>query len=151
MIQFMNPELWLEDFLISKGLELETTQYILVAIGSILLFAVCLLGNFVTKRFIVQGIQKFIEKSNNSWDDIFLEKEVFHPLSTLVPLIFIHYLSVPLLSNFSSLIPLVHIAVKVLLVFVVASVLIKALKALEAFVKNALSSGECFRDHVEYG
>ena len=127
----MNPELWVEDVLTSNGVGLEMTQYLFVAIGSILLFGVCLIGNFVTKKFIVQGIQNFIEKSNNSWDDIFLEKEVFHSLSTLVPLIFIHYLSVPLLSNFSSLIPLVHIAVKVLLVFVVASVLIKALKALE--------------------
>ena len=127
----MNPELWVEDVLISNGVGLEMTQYLVVAIGSILLLGVCLIGNYVTKKFIVQGIQNFIEKSNNSWDDIFLEKEVFHSLSTLVPLIFIHYLSVPLLSNFSSLIPLVHIAVKVLLVFVVASVLIKALKALE--------------------
>jgi len=127
----MDPELWVEDFLTSKGLGLEMTQYFLVAISSILLLAVCLLGNFVTKKFIVQGIQKFIEKSNNSWDDVFLDKEVFNSLSTLVPLILIHYLSVPILSNFASLIPFVHVAVKVLLVSVIASVLIKALKALE--------------------
>jgi len=127
----MDPELWVEDFLTSKGLGLEMTQYFLVAISSILLLAVCLLGNFVTKKFIVQGIQKFIEKSNNSWDDVFLDKEVFNSLSTLVPLILIHYLSVPILSNFASFIPFVHVAVKVLLVSVIASVLIKALKALE--------------------
>jgi miniconductance mechanosensitive channel len=74
----MNPELWVEDVLISNGVGLETTQYLVVAIGSILLLGVCLIGNYVTKKFIVQGIQNFIEKSNNSWDDIFLEKEVFH-------------------------------------------------------------------------
>jgi miniconductance mechanosensitive channel len=130
-INFMNPELWLENVLTSMGLGLEMTRYAMLGIGSVLLFVVCVLGNFVTRRFIVQGIQKFIKNSKNDWDDIFLEKEVFHSLSTLVPLIFIHYLSVPLLSNFSSFIPLVHIAVKVLLVIVISSVLIKALKALE--------------------
>ena len=126
----------MEDALTSNGVGLEMTQYIVVVIGSILLFGVCLIGNFVTKKFIVQGIQNFIEKSKNDWDDIFLEKEVFHSLSTLVPLIFIHSLSVPILSNFPSVIPLVHVAVKVFMVIVIASVLIKALKAFEEVSTN---------------
>ena len=126
----------MEDALTSNGVGLEMTQYIVVVIGSILLFGVCLIGNFVTKKFIVQGIQNFIEKSKNDWDDIFLEKEVFHSLSTLVPLILIHSLSVPILSNFPSVIPLVHVAVKVFMVIVIASVLIKALKAFEEVSTN---------------
>jgi miniconductance mechanosensitive channel len=48
-----------------------------------------------------------------------------------VPLILIEYLSPTILSNFTSLIPFVHIVVKVSLVFVITSVLIKALKAFE--------------------
>ena len=107
------------------------TNYAMLGIGSILLLVVCVLGNFVTKRFIVQGIQKFIENSKNDWDDIFLKNKVFNSLSTLVPLILIQYLSVPILSNFSSLIPFVYIVVKVSLVWVITSVLVKALKAME--------------------
>ena len=127
----MNPELWLEDLLTYGGLSPDLTHYAVLAIGSIILLGVCLLSNFVTKKFIIQGIKKFIKNSKNDWDDILLEKEVFNSLSTIVPLIFIHYLSIPILSNFSSLIPFVHIAVKVLLVMVIASVLVKTLKALE--------------------
>ena len=129
----MDLDLWMLNFLTSKGLELEMAHYVLLGIGSIFLLVVCLLGNFVTKKFIVQGIRKLIENSKNDWDDILLEKEVFHSLSTLVPLIFIQYLSVPILSHFSFLIPFVHIAVKVSLVLVIASVLVKTLKALEEF------------------
>jgi len=127
----MNPELWLENVLISMGLGPDMTNYAMLGIGSILLLVVCVLGNFVTKRFIVQGIQKFIENSKNDWDDIFLKNKVFNSLSTLVPLILIQYLSVPILSNFSSLIPFVYIVVKVSLVWVITSVLVKALKAME--------------------
>ena len=127
----MNPELWMEDLLTSMGFGLEMTNYAMLGIGSILLFVVCAFANFVTKKFIVQGIQKFIENSKNDWDDIFLKNKVFNSLSTLVPLIFIQYLSVPILSNFSSLIPFVYIVVKVSLVWVITSVLVKALKALE--------------------
>jgi len=121
----------MEDFLTARGLSLDMTHYAMLAIGSIILLVVCLLANFVTRKFIIKGIQKFIKNSKNDWDDILLENEVFNSLSTLVPLIFIHYLSIPILSDFPSLIPFVHITVKVSLVLVIASVLVKALKALE--------------------
>ena len=129
--EFMNLDIWVQNFLTARGLGLEMTHYVLLGIHLMILLVVCLLGNFATRKFIVQGIRKFIKNSKNDWDDILLEKKVFHSLSTLVPLIFIQYLSVPILSNFPSLIPFVHIAVKVLLVWVIASVLIKTLKALE--------------------
>ena len=132
----MNPEAWVEDFLTSQGLSLEMTNYTLLGLGSIALFVVCFLGNFVTRKFIVRGIQKFIKNSQNDWDDILIEKKVFNSLSTLVPLILIQYLSVPLLSNFTWLIPFVHVAVRVSLVLVITSVLMKALKALEEVSKK---------------
>tara|TARA_B110000467_G_scaffold10113_1_gene8653 strand:- start:2017 stop:3255 length:1239 start_codon:yes stop_codon:yes gene_type:complete len=132
----MNPEAWVEDFLTSQGLSLEMTNYTLLGLGSIVLFVVCFLGNFVTRKFIVRGIQKFIKNSQNDWDDILIEKKVFNSLSTLVPLILIQYLSVPLLSNFTWLIPFVHVAVRVSLVLVITSVLMKALKALEEVSKK---------------
>ena len=127
----MGLDSWMLNLLTSKGLGLEMAHYVLLAIGSIFLLLVCLLGNFVTKKFIVKGIQKLIRNSKNDWDDILLEKKVFHSLSTLVPLIFIQYLSIPILSNFSFLIPFVHIVVKVSLVLVIASVMIKTLKTLD--------------------
>lgn len=132
----MNPEAWVEDFLTSQGLSLEMTNYTLLGLGSIVLFVVCFLGNFVTRKFIVRGIQKFIKNSQNDWDDILIEKKVFNSLSTLVPLFLIQYLSVPLLSNFTWLIPFVHVAVRVSLVLVITSVLMKALKALEEVSKK---------------
>ncbi len=132
----MNPEAWVEDFLTSQGLSPEMTNYTLLGLGSVVLFLICFSGNFVTRTFIVRGIQKFIKNSKNDWDDILIEKKVFNSLSTLVPLILIQYLSVPLLSNFTWLIPFVYIAVKVSLVLVVTSVLMKALKALEEVSKK---------------
>ena len=132
----MNPEAWAEDFLTSQGLSLEMTNYTVLGLGSIVLIVVCFLGNFITRKFIVRGIQKFIKNSKNDWDDILIEKKVFNSLSTLVPLILIQYLSVPLLSNFTFLIPFVHVAVRVSLVLVITSVLMKALKAMEEVSKK---------------
>jgi miniconductance mechanosensitive channel len=124
----MNVDSWVLNLLTSKGLGLEMAHY--VFLGLIFLLLVCLLSNFVTKKFIVQGIRKLIKNSKNDWDDILLEKKVFHSLSILVPLIFIQYLSIPILSHFSFLIPFVHIFVKVSLVLVITSVMVKTLKTL---------------------
>ncbi len=129
--RLMDIDSWMQNFLTTRGLGLEMSDSALLGIDLLILLVVCLLGNFVTKKFIVSGIRKLIKKSNNDWDDILLEKEVFNSLSTLVPLIFIQYLSVPILSNFSFLIPVIHVAVKVALVLVIASVIVKTLKALE--------------------
>jgi len=127
----MDIDSWMLNLLTNKGLGLEMAHYVSLGIGLIFLLLVCLLGNFVTKKFIVQGIRKLIKNSKNDWDDILLEKKVFHSLSTLVPLIFIQYLSIPILSHFSFLIPFVHIVVKVSLVLVITSVMIKTLKTLD--------------------
>ena len=94
-------------------------------------FYLCLIANWITKKFIVKGIQSVIEKSKNDWDDIFVEKEVFHSLSKLVPLIIVQYLSVPILANFEFLVSFVHIAVVVSLVVLITSVITKTFKALE--------------------
>jgi len=126
----MNLDSWVLNLLTSKGLGLEMAHYVFLGIGLIFLLLVCLLGNFVTKKFIIQGIRKLIKNSKNDWDDILLEKKVFHSLSTLVPLIFIQYLSIPILSHFSFLIPFVHIFVKVSIVLVITSVMVKTLKTL---------------------
>jgi miniconductance mechanosensitive channel len=126
----MNVDSWVLNLLTSKGLGLEMAHYVFLGIGLIFLLLVCLLSNFVTKKFIVQGIRKLIKNSKNDWDDILLEKKVFHSLSILVPLIFIQYLSIPILSHFSFLIPFVHIFVKVSLVLVITSVMVKTLKTL---------------------
>ena len=126
----MNLDSWVLNLLTSKGLGLEMAHYVFLGIGLIFLLLVCLLSNFVTKKFIVQGIRKLIKNSKNDWDDILLEKKVFHSLSTLVPLIFIQYLSIPILSHFSFLIPFVHIVVKVSIVLVITSVMVKTLKTL---------------------
>ena len=126
----MNLDSWVLNLLTSKGLGLEMAHYVFLGIGLIFLLLVCLLGNFVTKKFIVQGIRKLIKNSKNDWDDILLEKKVFHSLSTLVPLIFIQYLSIPILSHFSFLIPFVHIVVKVSIVLVITSVMVKTIKTL---------------------
>ncbi|NQY10843.1 MAG: mechanosensitive ion channel family protein [Flavobacteriales bacterium] len=129
--ELMDLDLWMKDFLVGQNMGEQFADYVLLVMDLSILVIVCLIANWITKKFIVKGIQSVIEKSKNDWDDIFVEKEVFHSLSKLVPLIIVQYLSVPILANFEFLVSFVHIAVVVSLVVLITSVITKTFKALE--------------------
>ncbi|NQY68490.1 MAG: mechanosensitive ion channel, partial [Flavobacteriales bacterium] len=127
----INLDAWIQNFLLEKGMGIEMAHYILLSFDLLLLLVICVIANWISKRIIVKGIQSFIKKTKNDWDDIFLDQQVFQSLSALVPLIIIKYLAEPVFSNFQVLIPIVSIAVKVLIVMVIISVISKTLKAIE--------------------
>jgi len=135
--ELLNFDAWVQNFLITKGLGHEIAHYVLLVIDLIILSVVCFAANWITKKFIVRGIQSFIRRTDNDWDDIFIEKKVFHSLSGIVPLIILDYLSVPIFVNFQFLILFITIAVKVMMILVIASVISKTLKALEEVSQRA--------------
>ncbi len=57
---------------------------VLIAIG-------CVVANFIAKKIVLKLIIRVIQSNKVKWDNIFLEKKVFHKLSHLVPAIIIYY------------------------------------------------------------
>lgn len=56
---------------------------------------VAIIANWVTKKFIIAILKQVIKKSKNKYDDVFLQKKVFHNLSHIVPALIIYY-AIPL-------------------------------------------------------
>ena len=48
-------------------------------------------GNFLAKNIIVKILRKIVKKTKNEWDDIFVERRVFHKLSHIVPALIIYF------------------------------------------------------------
>ena len=46
---------------------------------------VCLAAQFVSRRFIVRGIEKLVLSSSTDWDDVLQQAQVFERLAALVP------------------------------------------------------------------
>ncbi len=49
------------------------------------LFVICFLSDLVAKKVLLGAIKKLAIKSKTDWDDLFIEKKVFHNIAHLVP------------------------------------------------------------------
>lgn len=73
------------------------TEYWAAILGNIILI-VCItllsiLANWITKKVVLQVISRYIQKTRYQWDNILLERKVFHKLSHVVPAIIIYFFS----------------------------------------------------------
>lgn len=57
----------------------------------IFIVIICLIANFITKKIVIRFITHIVNNNKYQWDNILLEKKVFHKLSHIVPAIIIYY------------------------------------------------------------
>jgi miniconductance mechanosensitive channel len=97
----------------------DIVYYLLITLG--LLF-VCIIANYITKRFILRLITKIISSNNYKWDDILLDSKAFHRAALVVPGIII-YIFAGFYNDFQSIIQKLAIAY----ILIVISLVIKSL------------------------
>lgn len=68
-------------------------RYLSVIIMILFITIVCVLANFIAKKVVIQIITRIVKNTKFKWDDILLERKVFHRLSHIVPAIILHYFS----------------------------------------------------------
>lgn len=77
--------------LIEFGLSPLFAEYLSVAPMIIFIVIICLIANFITKKIVIRFITHIVNNNKYQWDNILLEKKVFHKLSHIVPAIIIYY------------------------------------------------------------
>ncbi len=77
--------------------------YLTYSVIILLIVLLCVIANFITKKIVLRFITHLVRKNKYKWDDILLERKVFHRLSHIVPAIIIYY-SAPIFSNFQEFI-----------------------------------------------
>lgn len=77
--------------LIDFGLSPLFAEYLSVALMIIFIVIICLIANFITKKIVIRFITHIVNNNKYQWDNILLEKKVFHKLSHIVPAIIIYY------------------------------------------------------------
>lgn len=77
--------------LINYGLSPLLAEYLSVALMIIFIVIICLIANFITKKVVIRFITHIVNNNKYQWDNILLEKKVFHKLSHIVPAIIIYY------------------------------------------------------------
>jgi len=54
---------------------------------------ICIVVNFITKKIVIRIITHYVTNNKFKWDNVLLERKVFHKLSHIVPAIIIYYFS----------------------------------------------------------
>ena len=80
---------WFEEF----GVPTVTAEYLAAILMVILIAGVCWLGYWLTKVIVLKLAARFIARTKFTWDDILLNKKVFHKQAHIVPAIMLYYFS----------------------------------------------------------
>ena len=85
------------DFISNQLLKFELdptlVQYLSIMIMILLITIICVIANFITKKVVIRIITRIVKSTKFKWDDILLERKVFHRLSHIVPAIILYYFS----------------------------------------------------------
>lgn len=79
--------------LLGYGMDPILTDYLAAVIMILFIGIICVAANFITKKVVLRIITHFITNNKYTWDDMLLERKVFHRLSHIVPAIIIYYFS----------------------------------------------------------
>lgn len=74
--------------------------------------------DIITKKILLNIIQKFIQKSKTNWDDIIYKRKVFHKLAHIVPAVVIQYFITHFFYEFPGVISFLHNIMTIFIIFI---------------------------------
>lgn len=98
----------------------------------ILLILLSIVANWVAKQFILVVVKSLVRKSKNQWDDVLLEKKVFHRLSHLAPVMVIYWMGPAFMSEFPGMVSYTYLATDLYIIFTILIVFYALLDSIGA-------------------
>ncbi|MFC2100353.1 mechanosensitive ion channel family protein [Bacteroidota bacterium] len=101
--------------------------------NAIILIAIILLSiivYYITKRIIIQVLKRIAKKTKFTWDDVLIEKRVFHKLAYLVPAIILHALVPSTIKGYDIWINILQSGLKIYIIIIILLVISAFLNAL---------------------
>ncbi len=84
---------FIHDYLLKSGVDEVWADYLAFGIMIVLIALICIIANFITKKVVIRIITHIVNNNKYKWDNILLERKVFHKLSHVVPAIIIYYIA----------------------------------------------------------
>ena len=78
-----------------SGFEMEPTlvRHLSIMIMILFIAILCIASNFITQKIVIRIITQIVKNNKYQWDDMLLERKVFHKLSHIGPAIILYYFS----------------------------------------------------------
>ena len=89
--------------LLEFNMDITWAGYLSLIIMVLFILLVCIIANFISKKVVIRVITKIVQNTKFRWDDMLLERKVFHRLSHIVPAIIIYFFCFRLPESFKNL------------------------------------------------
>ena len=140
----------LKELLEELGLNNEMAIFFKGAIIFLLIIAIALLADYITKKIIIQTLKTIIHKSKNQYDDILLKNRVFNKLAHIVPALIIHYTIHLAIPNSPGLIEFIQNGIYIYILLVVVLVINSLFNALhEIYLKFPISEDIPIKGYIQ--
>jgi len=88
-----DPAVWFKDLFIHAGLSYSLSSFLSTVVLVLIVILFSWVSNLVAKAIILKIVARIVRKTTTTWDDIFLEQQVFTRLSHFVPALIIWFLA----------------------------------------------------------
>lgn len=126
----------IHDWLVNIGLDDNTAMLLKGMIIVIGIFILSYIIFLIARRIIVRILHEIAKRTETTWDDVMVERRVFHRLAYLAPAILIHSLMPNMLANYETWTLLLQGALKIYMVLIVIIVLDAFFNALIDIYQN---------------
>ncbi len=125
MVEFFTH--WLTE---EHGLSEPISLLLMHSLAAVAVVVLSVVANLVAKRIILRVVTRVIRRTQNEWDDVFLERRVFERFSHLAPALVIYWLAPAALWGLDSLVNLAQRGSQIYMIVVGLLVLDSLLDAL---------------------
>ncbi|WP_375104493.1 mechanosensitive ion channel family protein [Paenibacillus sp. RS8] len=120
---------FIKNHLDGYGISEQMIGYLSNLIMVVFIAVVSIMVNFIAKKIVLKTIIHIINNNSYTWDNVILEKKVFHKLSHLMPAIII-YFSASIFPSYQSIIEKFALTYMIIVTIMVFDALLNALDAI---------------------
>lgn len=126
----------LEEFFVDLGAPVEVAEILDAVVLIALLGLLCVIADFIAKRILLATIKRLAKRTKSNWDDILVEKKVFHYLAHLAPAALIEIVVPPFFPENETVLSLILTLNHIYVIGVILFTVLAFLNSVHAIMNN---------------
>ena len=123
-------------WLTEQGVPADNLALASVILGGAIIFVLCALAYYLAKHQLLTAIHKLVMHSQNTWDDLIFEQQVFARIALLIPILFFWFLIPQIIEPESNTLVLLLVLAKVAISFQVARTIGALLNVIQSLYRQ---------------
>lgn len=105
-----------ENILVTRGLNPSMALALVRVTAALVVLVLSFAANYMAKRYLLRVVHHFVARTKTTWDDVVMERRVFHQLAHVAPALIIYLTAPYILAGYGHLLAFVTNAVLIYLI-----------------------------------